>query len=182
LNHTGQIALFFVVWTAASPWILDGLLRFGYGCKPFSLSRLGKFSPEAVQRVRQTCRKRQLPIPELRWLPDDAPVIFAYGHLPKTVRIVVSRGLLDRLEDDEIAALVMGKVAHMAHGDLAVISGVSALLQIPYTLYWQSARLGDFLRRQQENDLARKPLWDFGRWRRCHLSLMGSSSCCDILL
>ncbi|MGC9503340.1 M48 family metallopeptidase [Baaleninema sp.] len=163
LNHTGKIAGFLLLLFAVSPWWLEGVLRFGYGGKPFSLGKLKKFSPEAAQSVRQFCKKRQLPIPEFRLLPDTAPVIFAYGHLPKTARIVVSQGLLDRLSEDEIAALVMGQVVRLDHGnlsgDLAVLSALVALLQLPYLLYWQGARLGDRLRDRQQRDRDRLPLW-----------------------
>ncbi|MDC0834809.1 M48 family metalloprotease [Geitlerinema sp. CS-897] len=162
-NHTGKIAGFLVVLFAVSPWLLDGLLQFGYGCKPFSLSKLKKFSPEAAQSVRQFCKTRQLPIPEFRLLPETAPIVFAYGHLPKTARIVVSQGLLDRLSDDEIASLVMAQAIRLERGnltgDLAVMSGLVALLQLPYTLYWQGSRLGDWLRQRQQSDRDRLPLW-----------------------
>lgn len=105
----------------------------------------GEFSPEAKAAVRHLCRKQKIAIPELRLIPNEAPILFSYGTLPRFARLVVSRGLLNHLGDEEIAALVSRELAQIAHGNLLGISGVMAVLQLPYTLYLQSSRLGDWL-------------------------------------
>ncbi|NMG59887.1 hypothetical protein E1H12_15510 [Geitlerinema sp. P-1104] len=144
-NYNGHIWLALVLVTVLSPWLLDLVLRLNWGSQAFSLSQLGKFSPEAKQAVRHLCRKQQIAIPELRLIPDDAPIIFAYGTLPRYARLVVSRGFLNRLGEEDIAALVIRELAQIAHGNLLGISGVMAVLQLPYSLYLQSSRFGDWL-------------------------------------
>ncbi|RMG11026.1 MAG: hypothetical protein D6728_09540 [Cyanobacteria bacterium J055] len=139
------MAIVLVVFAIAAPWLLDALLRFAYGCQPLSLKTLGNSSPEAAKLLRQVCRQKKISIPTLGILPDAAPVIFTYGHVPATARIAVSQGLLDRLEDDEIATLYAAELAHILYGDAAVMSLGLILTQIPYTLYWKAAQFGDRL-------------------------------------
>lgn len=165
-NYNSHIWLTLILLTVVSPWLLDLVLRLNWGSQPFSLSQLGKFSPEAKQAVRHLCRKQKIAIPELRLIPDDAPMIFTYGTLPRYARLVVSRGLLNRLGDEEIAALVIRELAQIAHGNSWAISGGMAVLQLPYTLYLQSSRLGDWLgdRASQSSHKALVILYQAGFW------------------
>ena len=144
-DYNNHIWLSLLLFTLISPWWLDLILRLNWGSQRFSLSQLGKFSPEAKAAVRHLCRKQKIAIPELRLIPNEAPILFSYGTLPRFARLVVSRGLLNHLGDEEIAALVSRELAQIAHGNLLGISGVMAVLQLPYTLYLQSSRLGDWL-------------------------------------
>lgn len=152
LNHSLEIGLFLLLIAALSPWLLDGVLQLNYNSQPFSLSKLSKISPDATQSVRQFCRRHKLPIPELRLIPDDAPIILSYGHLPQYNRIALSRGLLDRLPPEDIEVLVMAQLTHLKARDLAAISGMTAFLQLLYTLYLQSSRLGDKLRDRADKE------------------------------
>ncbi|MGB6168870.1 MAG: M48 family metalloprotease [Geitlerinemataceae cyanobacterium] len=150
-DPTQFLAIVLLLFAIASPWLLDALLRFAYGWKPLSLKTLGNYSPETPKMLRQVCRQKKIPIPTLGILPDAAPVIFTYGHLPATARIAVSQGLLDRLEDDEIATLYAAELAHILYGDAAVMSLGLVLTQIPYTLYWKAAGFGDRLQQVAQN-------------------------------
>ncbi|MGM0456658.1 MAG: M48 family metalloprotease [Cyanobacteriota bacterium] len=145
-NYNGQIALLLILCTAISPWLLDAIGRLNWGSRSFSLTQLGTFSPEAKQALRQLCRKQNIAIPELRLIADDAPILFSYGTLPRYARLAISRGLLNRLNSEEIAALVIAELAHIRHQDILALSGFLAILQLPYSLYLQSSRLGDWLR------------------------------------
>lgn len=150
-DPTNFLAIVLLLFLIASPWLLDALLRFAYGWKPLSLKTLGKYSPEAATLLRRVCRQKNIPIPTLGILPDAAPAIFTYGHLPATARIAVSQGLLDRLVDDEIATLYAAELAHILYGDVAVMSLGLVLTQIPYTLYWKAAQFGDRLQEEAQN-------------------------------
>jgi Zn-dependent protease with chaperone function len=138
-NPTVLLLVLLVALTGLSPWLLDKLLSEFYNLRPLERDALDLHSQEA-SRVLQR-HNRQLP--ELKLLPIAAPVVFTYGHVAKTTRIVVSLGLLQQLADDEIAAVYAGQLAHVAHFDTVVMSLV-LLVTIPvYKLYRQLSKWGD---------------------------------------
>lgn len=129
----------------ASPWLWDFLLQKCYNLKTLSVNQLSSQSPEALKLLRSFSQKKKFPFPALKILPTGAPVAFTYGNLPKTIRIVVSQGLLDTLTPEEIATIYAGEVGHIINGDYALTSLAVLILQIPYTFYWQVAYGGERL-------------------------------------
>lgn len=89
----------------ASPWLIDALLLWFYGLESLTLGTLTQSSPEAGRLLPRIFQQHQLPLPTLRLLPHNLPVAMSYGFLPRFSRIVVSRGLLQQLSEDEIAAI-----------------------------------------------------------------------------
>lgn len=146
------------VLLVASPWLLDTLLRFAYGLEPFSLQSLAVTSPESSRLVQQFCRQRRLPLPRLGLLPSSEPLIFTYGCLPRFARIVVSRGLLNQLAEDEIATLYAGELSHIAYRDFIPLSLVMVVLQLPYSFYAALATGGDRLRARSDQMRADQPI------------------------
>ena len=129
----------------ASPWLWDFLLQKGYNLKPLSVNQLSSKSPEALKLLRSFSKQKKFPFPTLKVLPTATPLAFTYGHLPKTIRIVVSQGLLDTLTEAETATIYAAEVGHIINGDYALTSIAVLILQIPYTFYWQVAYWGERL-------------------------------------
>ncbi|WP_421658136.1 M48 family metalloprotease [Leptothermofonsia sp. ETS-13] len=130
----------------ASRWLLDGLLTMGHGLQPLSLNQLSNYSPETVKAISRYCRQRRVPMPTLGIIPTLAPVAFSYGVLPQFTRLVVSQGLLEQLEDDEIATVYASEIGHIAHWDVPLMSLLTVVNQIPFTIY---ALVSDWGNRQQ---------------------------------
>jgi Zn-dependent protease with chaperone function len=145
-DFTRVIAVLLIAFWLASPWFLDFLFQQMYGLKSLSLLSLEKSSPEAARLLkRQVHELRQEP-PQVKLLPVTLPLIFSYGSFPRfheklpvSGRIVISQGLLDQLEPDEVAVLLAAELAHFAHWDGWVMSGVVAAAQLPYLAYWRLA-------------------------------------------
>ncbi|MCT7949671.1 M48 family metalloprotease [Ancylothrix sp. C2] len=142
LDQSLPIAFALILLFVISPFFLDKILQVFGNLKAFSTNQLEKHSPEAVKLLKRLCGAKNLPWPVLKLLPIDLPVVFTYGNLRRNARIVVSQGLLNRLKDDEIAAIYAGEIGHILYGDFALISWSVALCQVPYLLYWQVARWG----------------------------------------
>lgn len=126
-----------------TPWVMDGILRQSYRAKSFSLQELEASSPEAVRVLKRVCNQRRYPLPSLRVLPITVPVALTYGFLPQNARIAVSQGLLKQLNEDEIAAVLMGELGHVIHWDFGILSWVTLVAQLPYLLYWSVATWGN---------------------------------------
>ena len=136
------LALAALVFLGA-PWLLDAWLRWRYGQTPYSLPRLASQYPETAKVLQTMARQRRWPLPQLRLLPTQAPVAFTYGHLPRTARIVLSEGLLERLPDDELATLAALQFAAIAQGHAFFLAGAVSLLQLPFALYEAAAAWGE---------------------------------------
>lgn len=138
------LAIFIILW-GASPWLLDILLSNFYPQRPLEKQQLNKYSPAAHRLLIRYCQQRGWKLPRLFVLEDSAPFAYSYGNLPRTARIVVTQGLLDRLTDDEIAAVYGLELGHITYGDVALAS-VYPLLTLPiYGLYQKISRWGDSL-------------------------------------
>jgi Zn-dependent protease with chaperone function len=137
------LTVLLIVFFAASPWLFKALLAKLYAAKPLKLSDLERHSPETGRLLKRICNQRQIPLPALGLLPDQTPLIFTYGHLPKTAHIIVSQGLLDQLSDDEIAALYAAELAHIVHWNFGIIAWIMLVAQLPYQAYWSIAAWGD---------------------------------------
>jgi Zn-dependent protease with chaperone function len=141
--HLGLVFIAGVAVMLASPWVLDRLLGGWYQQNRLSSRVLQQHHTEVLRLLRRVCRQRQWQLPELRLIPSAVPICFSYGWSPRTVRIVVSQGLLDTLTDEELSALYAYELAHVANWDLPVLSGLVVLLCLLYSGYWHLARWGD---------------------------------------
>jgi Zn-dependent protease with chaperone function len=132
-----------ILLLVASPWLLDLLLRFAYGMEKLPPPKLGNYSPEARKLLSRFSLERKQPALSLGVIPTDAPIAMTYGFAPRFARIVVSQGLLEQLEDDEIAAIYAGELGHLENWDFPLMSLAVLLCQLPYVVYWQVSRDGD---------------------------------------
>jgi Zn-dependent protease with chaperone function len=142
-NYTQEMGFFLVALLLASPWVMDFLLRRLYRQQTLSPRQFKLNYPEALKTVRQACQQRGWTLPELRLLPTEAPICFSYGWWPSYMRIVVSQGLIDQLEDSELATLYAYELGHMRYWELPVMSGLGTLLFLLHQAYWQTARWAD---------------------------------------
>ncbi|MBW4694914.1 MAG: M48 family metalloprotease [Lyngbya sp. HA4199-MV5] len=129
------ILVFLGILFVASRWLLDGLLTVAYGLQPLSVGKLGTYSPETARSLQRFCRQQRIPMPALGVLPMEEPIAFSYGCIPHVTRIVVSQGLLEQLADDEIATIYASEIGHIASFDVPLLSLVTVLIQIPYTVF-----------------------------------------------
>jgi Zn-dependent protease with chaperone function len=145
LAHGLDVLVLSVLTFLAAPWFLGLGLKWVDRMQPLSLVRLGQVSPEAQRRVQTDCQQAQQPFPQFGLLPHAAPIAFTYGSGPKTARIVLSQGLLDQLDDAEIAAIVCGELRYIHPLNLGLMTWILALLQVPYLVYRLAAAGADFV-------------------------------------
>jgi len=125
-----SVLLFFM-----SPWIIDITQKQYHRIQWITLADLDEKSPEAVEIIENFCDKYNIFVPQLGWIEDDAPVAFTYGVISNSARIVVSRGLFACLDDDEIAAVYAYQLGRIRNKSFAVLTFVSAPVQVLYYIY-----------------------------------------------
>ncbi|MBE9077617.1 M48 family metalloprotease [Romeria aff. gracilis LEGE 07310] len=136
---TWPLVALLVAMLVILPWLWERLLGLTVGLKPLAPRQLSASSAEALALLRKQCLQRRWPFPSLKCLPTDLPLIFSYGSLPRTARLVVSQGLLDQLQPDEIAALCAYEISHWRRWDWTVLSWHGLIAQGFHQLYWSLA-------------------------------------------
>jgi heat shock protein HtpX len=77
--------------------------------------------------VKELADKAGIGMPEVGIFPSEAPNAFATGWNKNNALVAVSTGLLQRMNKDEVAAVLGHEIGHVANGDmvtLALIQGV----------------------------------------------------------
>jgi Zn-dependent protease with chaperone function len=124
-----------------SPWLIDITQKRFHRTQWITLFDLEAASPEAVEIIENFCRDRNYDIPRIGLVTDDSPVAFVYGILPNSARLMVSRGLLEILDDDEIAAVFAYQLGRIATWSFSVTTFAAAPVQLVYLFYVYLSRL-----------------------------------------
>ena len=85
---------------------------------------------EFVRRVENLCIGAGLPMPRTWVLEDSAPNAFATGPDPNHSHIVVTRGLLDKLEPIELEGVLSHELSHIGNYDIRTMTVATVLLGV----------------------------------------------------
>lgn len=77
------------------------------------------------QRVDRLAAQAIVPSPTVRLGEARTPIAASVGYRPATSSIVVSRGLVERLSDHELEAVLAHELAHVVNRDAAVLTALS---------------------------------------------------------
>jgi heat shock protein HtpX len=101
--------------------------------------------PRLYNLLENLCISRGITMPKLKVMEDDALNAFATGLNEKQYSITVTTGLLDRLDDPEVEAVLGHELTHIRNGDVrmlviaVVIAGaVSFFAELFFRLMFQS--------------------------------------------
>ncbi|MFT8245978.1 M48 family metalloprotease [Roseomonas sp. BN140053] len=130
-------ALWFAIAWKAHQWILDVVT----GARPVTRAA----EPRLWNTLENLCIARGLPVPRLTIMETAARNAFASGLSPDKASVAVTRGLLDALDDRELAAVLGHELTHIRNGDarLAVIAAVFAgIISLTAELMLRGVRFG----------------------------------------
>jgi len=88
--------------------------------------------------VEETVRQAAVPMPQVWVVEDPNPNAFVFGRSLASSELVVTRGLLETLNQDEIRAVIAHEVGHLRHRDVILMTWVSAVPLLSYLV----ARVG----------------------------------------
>ncbi|MGX7703779.1 M48 family metalloprotease [Methylobacterium sp. Gmos1] len=90
-----------------------------------------------------------LPTPYVGVIETRALNAFACGLSRRNAVVVVTRGLIEALDDDELAAVIAHELAHIANGDIRLLAAANACLRMIDWLVlpqrWEANRLREVL-------------------------------------
>jgi len=84
-------------------------------------------APELHGVVDRLCALADMPKPKVAIASTDVPNAFATGRSPKSAVVCVTTGLLRRLDEPEVEAVLSHEISHVAHRDVAVMTIASGL-------------------------------------------------------
>jgi|SRR5271157_2331836 len=112
-------------------------------------------SPEEAPRlhaiVDRICAETGLPKPRVAIVPTDVPNAFATGRSQSHSVIAATQGLLNRLNEDEIVAVLAHELSHVKNRDVAVMTIASFLSTVAY-YFIMSFMYGGFNRNREEKN------------------------------
>ena len=79
-------------------------------------------APELHAMVERLCAMADLPKPRIAVIPIDVPNAFATGRNPKHAAVAVTQGLWNRLDAQEVEAVLAHELAHIANRDVLVMT------------------------------------------------------------
>jgi heat shock protein HtpX len=83
--------------------------------------------PELHAVVDRLCAMADMRKPAVAIAESDVPNAFAVGRSKQATALCVTRGLLRRLDNTELEAVIAHELSHVAHGDAAVMTVASFL-------------------------------------------------------
>lgn len=127
---------------AATIVVFGGLValdrwRRGLAARRFE-ARLGD-PPAATERtVARLAQRADLPVPELRVFNAAVPTAFTTGLRRDSTSIVVTTGLLDVLDDDQLRAVLAHELSHVKNRDANVMTAAMASVTVAAGLWTAS--------------------------------------------
>jgi len=103
---------FLIAWAGHTTFI-----RFATGAKP--LERKENF--RVYNLVENLCISKGMKMPQVNIIEDDSLNAFASGINEKTFSVTLSRGMINKLDDDELEGVIAHELSHILNRDVRVL-------------------------------------------------------------
>jgi heat shock protein HtpX len=104
-------------------WFSDKIAMFGMHAHVVTPEE----APQLHGAVDRLCALADMPKPRVAIAETDIPNAFATGRSPKAAVVCATSGLMRRLDEPEIEAVLAHELSHVAHRDVAVMTIASGL-------------------------------------------------------
>ncbi|SFC07512.1 heat shock protein HtpX [Nocardioides terrae] len=119
-------------------------------------------APELHGMIERLCALADMPKPRVGIADTELPNAFATGRSPDRSVVVVTTGILRRLDAEELEGVIAHELSHVAHRDVLVMT-VAASAGIVASMLTRGAQYGAFFgggnRRDNNNNSGGLPIW-----------------------
>lgn len=131
------------IWVGIGYLFNDSMIHAATGAQPIERAQ----APRLYDILETLCISRGLPMPKLYIMDTDAMNAFASGIDRRSYSVTVTRGLLERLNEKEVEAVLAHELTHIINRDVRLmivtivfVGMISFLAQ----MLWQTLRFGGF--------------------------------------
>lgn len=127
-----------IIMNIVSYWFADKAVIAMTGARPL---KTGEY-PQLTGMIQTLAQNAQLPMPAIYVLDTPEPNAFATGRDPEHGVVAVTTGIMNALNDNELAGVIAHELAHIKHRD-TLISAIAATMagiisQIAFLLRFSS--------------------------------------------
>ena len=113
-----------------SPWLTDLNMKWFYKAK------FDAELPEYLKNfIADVCAENNMKLPKIGYIDDGAPNAFTYGHTKNDARVILTRGIFDLLNEEEVKAVVGHELGHAVHYDMLVMTVAQLVPMVLYAIY-----------------------------------------------
>ena len=125
----GSLAAICLVWGVVGSFISLALSKF-FAKRAMGLTPLDPHGPYGfvARRVEEYARKANIDTPDVYMYDSDELNAFATGPTRNSSLVAISRGLLERFEQEEVEGVIGHEVAHIANGDMVTMTLVQGVV------------------------------------------------------
>ena len=85
--------------------------------------------------ISESCNKHNMKYPKIGYIDDGSPNAFTYGRTKNDARIVITRGILELLEEEEVKSVVAHELGHANHYDMLFMTAAQIVPLVLYYVY-----------------------------------------------
>ena len=122
-NGATTAFIFALVINLGSYWFSDKIVLAMYQAKPLAEAE----APQVYRAVREIAQRDHIPMPKLFWLSTATPNAFATGRNPRHASVVVTSGLLELVNEEELKGVLAHELSHVKNRDTLVMSIAAAV-------------------------------------------------------
>jgi heat shock protein HtpX len=106
-------------------------------------------APRLFQMTQELARRANLPMPALYVIHSDQPNAFATGRNPANAAVAVNTGLLNVMDERQVAGVIAHELGHVANRDTLIMT-ITATLAGGISMLAQLAAFGGMVNRNSE--------------------------------
>ncbi|HSD62973.1 MAG TPA: zinc metalloprotease HtpX [Ignavibacteriaceae bacterium] len=106
--------IFALIMNFSSYWFSDKIVLAMYKAKEVTEESAPKF----YSLVKQLTTKANLPMPKVYIINDPTPNAFATGRSPEHAAVAATTGILNNLNNEELAGVISHELSHVKHRDM----------------------------------------------------------------
>jgi Zn-dependent protease with chaperone function len=130
LNAIYASIIVLIIQFLISPALTDLSMRLFYKVK------FNQDVPEFAKKyIEELCQKYDVKMPKLGIIEDGGPNAFTYGRTKKSARIILTRGMFNLLNEEEIKTVIAHEMGHIVHYDMLFMTAVQIVPLVLYAIY-----------------------------------------------
>ncbi|WP_340818988.1 zinc metalloprotease HtpX [Methanolobus sp. WCC4] len=159
LTYMGTPAVFMLLFIAlfmgAQYYYSDKLVLWTTGAQVVSETE----EPKLHETITRLCVIAGLPKPTVAVVNTSVPNAFATGRGPKSAVVAVTTGLMNRLDQGELEAVLAHELSHVKNRDMAVLTIASFISTLAFYIVRYSFYFGGFGGGRRNNGGALIAIW-----------------------